>query len=142
MRCSWRWCKPKRIDCDNAGVVITENPENTFNVSGASVTPGVKDTELFPPVTYDKELIEVVLKDILPSEGSFTIVQTNPALEAYKDDSRISEVDGKWVKTATYTGDPEDKDLAVILQEGESEATIVVDGTTTYTINSNFAVAE
>jgi len=91
---------------------------------------------------YDKELIEVVLKGILPSEGEFTIVQTNPALEAFKTDSRISEVDGKWVKTATYTGDPADTDLAVVLQEGASDVTIELSTGETYTISSNFAVAE
>lgn len=120
-------------------------------MTGTNVTAGVDSATadgLFGDLSADnptEKFIAVKLAGILPTSGTFTVKQTNPALEYFSDDPSISQVGADWVKEKTYTADPAETDFWIVLTESTSQATVEVtpDGgqVTTYTVKSNWTAA-
>lgn len=160
-------------DCGHANVVAVAETDTSGTVvitlSGADIASGIspENQAIFGEVTETCIDLIMLFPD-LEDDKNYQVKQTNPLLSIYQGkDEYISQIDGKYIKTKTYTGaalkegyaflvgsnmdidleivevadEPSVSDLGVLLADNKARVDVVKSGTDYTVTRSGEAVA-
>lgn len=104
----------------------TVTPAVNYNIATAGeVVGGVLNPELWGDNAGDS--VEIVLNIPNLEDGKkYRMIQTNAVLEQFKDDPRITQINGQWTKIADYLAEDVADGIALLLGNGKGGATMTV----------------